>query len=501
MVAGFARNQDIVDFLVVEVAQRSLDQRAFLIDEGRGLRLQRHVAHGFPHPDQVFEIALDLGLGARGAGGAQDDPHALGHVEILHHFLQARTILRGGDLAADTAAARGVGHQDRVAARQRQIGRQRGALVATLFLHDLHQHHLAALDDLLNLVLAARAERTFGHLFQHVVAANGFDDFFLGILAFIVIIVRLVADRRSNLLGLRRDGVLRARMFGIDCVIGVGGVFARLLCVCPRVMKFPCLARPFIELGCGRFVDGGGSGFLDRGRNRRLGLQSRDRQVVVTAALIMIGAGVRIMGVMLMRFVVMRFVVMRFVVMGLVVLSLVILRLVILGFRIGVVIGLVLPIRLRSLRRIGAGALDDFAADAVAMTAAAGVAMARTPSVGTVFALFLGLAMGAFVGLDQGLTVGDRNLIIVGMDFAEGEEAVTIATIFDEGGLQRRLYARDFGEIDVAAQLLALGGLEIKLFDAIAFDHDNPGLFRVGGIDQHFVGHFVTLGGGGRGLP
>ncbi len=70
------------------------------------------------------------------------------------------------------------------------------------------------------------------------------------------------------------------------------------------------------------------------------------------------------------------------------------------------------------------------------MTAAAGVAVARTPSVGTVFALFLGLAMGAFVGLDQCLTVGDRNLIIVGMDFAEGEEAVTVAAIFDEGGLQ-----------------------------------------------------------------
>ena len=70
------------------------------------------------------------------------------------------------------------------------------------------------------------------------------------------------------------------------------------------------------------------------------------------------------------------------------------------------------------------------------MTAAARVAVARPPAAGTVFALFLGLAMGAFVGLDQGLTVGDRNLIIVGMDFAEGQEAVTIATIFDEGGLQ-----------------------------------------------------------------
>ena len=106
--------------------------------------------------------------------------------------------------------------------------------------------------------------------------------------------------------------------------------------------------------------------------------------------------------------------------------------------------------------------------------------------------------MGAFVGLDQRLTVGDRDLIIVGMDFAEGQEAVAVAAIFDEGRLQRRLYAGDLGEIDIAAQLFALGGFEIKFFDAIAADHDDPGLFRVGSIDQHFVGHFGTLGGGGR---
>jgi hypothetical protein len=49
--------------------------------------------------------------------------------------------------------------------------------------------------------------------------------------------------------------------------------------------------------------------------------------------------------------------------------------------------------------------------------------------------------------------------------------------------------------------LLALRGLEIKLFDAIAADHDDPGLFRVGGIDQHLVGHVLTLGGGGRDSP
>ncbi|WP_375764509.1 hypothetical protein ACE10X_20570 [Bradyrhizobium sp. Pha-3] len=143
--------------------------------------------------------------------------------------------------------------------------------------------------------------------------------------------------------------------------------------------------------------------------------------------------------------------------------------------------------------------LDHLALDALAMAAATGIAMARPAAMAAVLVLFLGLAVGALVGFDQRLTVGDRDLVIVGMDFAEGQEAVPVAAILDEGGLQRRLYARNLGEINVAAQLFALGGLEIKLFDAIATDHNDPGLFRVGGIDQHLVGHFGALDGGGRG--
>ena len=149
---------------------------------------------------------------------------------------------------------------------------------------------------------------------------------------------------------------------------------------------------------------------------------------------------------------------------------------------------------------VGAGVLDDLALHPLAAAAAALVAVARTAATvaGAVLGFFLGLAMGAFVGLDQRLTVGDRNLIIVGMDFAEGQEAMAVAAIFDEGRLQRRLYARDLGEVDIAAQLFALGSFEIKLLDAIAADHDDTGLFRVGSIDQHFVGHFATHDGGGR---
>jgi hypothetical protein len=144
------------------------------------------------------------------------------------------------------------------------------------------------------------------------------------------------------------------------------------------------------------------------------------------------------------------------------------------------------------------GVSNDFAADPIAMAAAAGIAVTGTAAVAAVLGLFLGFPMRLLLGLDQGLTVGDRNLVIVGMDFAEGQEAVAVAAIFDKGGLERGFYPRDLGKVDITAQLLALGGLEIKLFDTIATDHDDPGLFRVGGIDQHLVGHFETLGGGGR---
>jgi hypothetical protein len=92
--------------------------------------------------------------------------------------------------------------------------------------------------------------------------------------------------------------------------------------------------------------------------------------------------------------------------------------------------------RLGRLGEARFGTFDDFALNAVASAAAARTAVPRALAVGTVFVLFLGLAMGAFVGLDQGLTVGDRDLIIIGMDFAEGQKAVAVTAILDEGRLQ-----------------------------------------------------------------
>nr|WP_315774638.1 MULTISPECIES: hypothetical protein [unclassified Bradyrhizobium] len=147
------------------------------------------------------------------------------------------------------------------------------------------------------------------------------------------------------------------------------------------------------------------------------------------------------------------------------------------------------------------GGLDDLALNPFAAAAASRTAVPVAAAIGAVLAFLFGFAVRALLGLDQSLPVGDRDLIIVRMDFAEGQEAVAVAAILDEGGLQRGLNAGNLGQVDVAAELLALGRFEIKFLDAVAADDNDPGLFRVGSIDQHLVGHIGTLGGDGRDWP
>ena len=132
-----------------------------------------------------------------------------------------------------------------------------------------------------------------------------------------------------------------------------------------------------------------------------------------------------------------------------------------------------------------------FALHHVARTFGAAMAVTVAPAtpVGAVIGIGVGGAVVALFLGEQRLPVGDRNLIVVGMDFGERQEAVAVAAVIDERRLQRRFDARDLGEIDVTAQLLAVSGLEVEFFDAVAAQDDHPGLLRMGRVDQHFVGH------------
>ena len=80
---------------------------------------------------------------------------------------------------------RGVGHQHTIAARQRQIGRHRGALVAAFFLDHLDQQNLAAADDILNLVVTAQVHALFAQGVGRgiIMRAGFFDDMFLAVFA------------------------------------------------------------------------------------------------------------------------------------------------------------------------------------------------------------------------------------------------------------------------------------------------------------------------------
>ncbi len=92
----------------------------------------------------------------------------------------------------------------------------------------------------------------------------------------------------------------------------------------------------------------------------------------------------------------------------------------------------------------------------------------------------------------QGLTVGDRNLVVVGVYFTEGEETVTVAAIFDKGCLKGGFDARYAGEVDVSFELLLVLGFKVEFFDTVTANDDNTCFLRVGGVYQHLVGHYFV---------
>ena len=54
----------------------------------------------------------------------------------------------------------------------------------------------------------------------------------------------------------------------------------------------------------------------------------------------------------------------------------------------------------------------------------------------------------------EGFSDGDRNLVIIGMDFRESEKPMAIAAIIYESGLQRGLNPSHLREIDISSELL-----------------------------------------------
>src|SRR5690606_21332888 len=104
------------------------------------------------------------------------------------------------------------------------------------------------------------------------------------------------------------------------------------------------------------------------------------------------------------------------------------------------------------------------------------------------FFVLVGAKRGLFLGVGplfgkKSLTVGLGYLVVVGVDFAEGEEPVPIAAEVDESRLQRRFDPGYLGEIDVALDLLVFGRFKVEFLNPVTLEHRHPGFFRVARID------------------
>ena len=382
-VGVFAGDQDLVDVLVVEVADRALDQAALLVDQRRRGRAQRQLADVLPKAEQVLEVALHLRFGAGRAGGAQNDAHPLGHFEIGGELLQPLAVGGAGDLARDAAAARRVRHEDAVAAGERKIGGERRALVAALLLDHLDEEHLAALDHFLDLVLAEARPAPLGQLLQRVFGADRFDPVVADDLdrradRFLVaagpwdraLAVAVAAGFRRRRFAAAIAGERRSifeDQFGLAAAVATAAGLGRA-CRDFVAARRRRLARRLARFRFGR----AGRCFADDGIaiHRRGG--NLDRGGIGFAVLGLLAGGRLLVGFALLGLLALR----RFLV----------------GF--------------------------------------------SRPGVG--------LGEGALLLLDQRLPVGDRDLVVVRMDFREGEEAVAVAAVVDERRLERRLDAGDF---------------------------------------------------------
>src|SRR5690606_32561901 len=90
-------------------------------------------------------------------------------------------------------AARGIGHQHRIASGERQMGGHRRILVAALLLVHLHQHDLPALDDFLDLVLAAERATPARQFVERILGADDVDRVILAVAAIAIVVVMTIA--------------------------------------------------------------------------------------------------------------------------------------------------------------------------------------------------------------------------------------------------------------------------------------------------------------------
>ena len=131
------------------IADCTNHQARFLIDQEGARGRSRRRLDGAPQLHHVAEVPLELFLGATQPGRTRNQAHAGRQFEPVHDLAQFLALLTF-NTTRHTAAARVIGHQNKIAPGQRNIGCECRTLVAALFLFDLNEQLLAFGDRILD---------------------------------------------------------------------------------------------------------------------------------------------------------------------------------------------------------------------------------------------------------------------------------------------------------------------------------------------------------------
>lgn len=96
----------------------------------------------------------------------------------------------------------------------------------------------------------------------------------------------------------------------------------------------------------------------------------------------------------------------------------------------------------------------------------------------------------------QAFAVGNRDLVVVGVDFAERQEPVAITAVVDKRRLQRRFDPDDLSEINVTLVLLLRRCLYVEFFKSRSVHNHDPSFLGMRGIDKHPFDHSASFSGG-----
>ena len=101
----------------------------------------------------------------------------------------------------------------------------------------------------------------------------------------------------------------------------------------------------------------------------------------------------------------------------------------------------------------------------------------------------------------QRFAIRDRDLVVIRMDLRKRQETMAVSAIVHKCRLQRRFDPGYFCEVDVASKLAFVFGFKVEFLNLVSIDHHNAGLFRVGGIDKHFLSHVSLVHDWARWAP